>query len=123
LRLRRSEGRFLVELPQGGERVVHLVPDTGANGLVVFDRPGAWALPGERLPGGYELSDSSGRREVGTRRILALRIGNWTLRNQIAAVIDRPPSSASEGDGLLPLHSFASVTFESRDGFLVIRAR
>jgi len=123
LKLRRSEGRFLVELPQGGDRVLSFVPDTGANTLVVFDRPGAWVLPAEGLPGNYELSDSSGRREVETRRILALRIGGWTLRNQIAAAIDRPASAASEGDGLLPLHSFASVTFENREGFLVIRAR
>lgn len=123
LKLLRSAGRFLVELPQQGDRVVRFVPDTGANGLVVFDRPGAWALPAEPLPGRYELSDWSGRRAVETRRILALRIGPLTLRDQIAAAIGRPQSAASEGDGLLPLHSFASVTFESLEGYLSIRAR
>ena len=123
LTLRRSRGRFLVELPQEGDRVVHFVPDTGANGLVVFDRPGAWALPAESLPGRYEVSDSSGRRAVEARRIRALRIGQLTLRDQVAAAISRPQSAATEGDGLLPLHFFASVTFESREGYLVIRVR
>ncbi len=123
LTLRRREGRFLVELPQDGDRVVRFVPDTGTNGLVVFDRPGAWALPAEPLRGRYEVSDSSGRQVVETRRIRALRIGHLTLRDQVAAVVSKPQSTASEGDGLLPLHHFASVTFESREGYLVIRVR
>lgn len=123
LALRRSEGRFLVELPQEGDRIVRFVPDSGTNGLVVFDRPGAWALPADPLRDRYEVSDLSGRRTVETRRIRALRIGHLTLRDQVAAVVSRPQSTASEGDGLLPLHLFASVTFESQKGYLVIRVR
>lgn len=123
LTLRRSEGRFLVELPQDGDRMVRFVPDTGTNGLVVFDRAGAWALPAEPLSGRYEVSDWSGRQVVETRRIRALGIGHLTLRDQVAAVVSRPKGTASEGDGLLPLHLFASVTFESREGYLVIRGR
>lgn len=123
LTLRRSEGRFLVELPQEHERIVRFVPDSGANGLVVFDRPGAWALPSDPLQDRYEASDLSGRRTVEARRIRALRIGHFTLRDQVAAVVSRPQSTASEADGLLPLHLFASVTFESREGYLVIRVR
>jgi predicted aspartyl protease len=123
LTLRRSEGRFLVELPQEGERIVRFVPDSGTNGLVVFDRPGAWALPADPLLDRYEVSDLSGRRAVEMRRIRALRIGHLTLRDQVAAVVSKPQNTASEGDGLLPLHLFASVTFESREGYLVIRVR
>jgi hypothetical protein len=123
LTLRRSEGRFLVELPQEGDRIVRFVPDSGTNGLVVFDRPGAWTLPSDPVRQRYEVSDLSGRRLVETRRIRALRIGHLTLRDQVAAVVRRPQSTASESDGLLPLHLFSSVTFETREGYLVIRVR
>lgn len=123
LTLCRSEGRFLVELPQGDNRLVHFVPDSGTNALVVFDRPGAWTLPADPVGGRYEISDLSGRRGVETRRIRELQIGGYTLRNQVAAVLSRPRGTPSEEDGLLPLHLFASVTFHSQEGYMVIRAR
>lgn len=124
--LRRSEGRFLVDLPQpgNGERPMRFVPDSGASGLVVFERAGSLPLSMEHLPGGARLTDSSGRRRaVEMRRIRSLRVGDLTLRDQVAAVVSRPEANAPEGDGLLPLHQFASVTFGSQAGYLVIRAR
>ena len=36
--LRESQGRLLVELPQSRDVIVRFVPDSGAAGLVVFDR-------------------------------------------------------------------------------------
>ena len=44
------------------------------------------------------------------------------MRDQVAAVVPRPEVDAPEGDGLLPLHLFASVTFASHAGYLIIRA-
>ena len=101
------------------------MPDSGTNGLVVFERAGGVPLSMEPLPRGSELESSSGqRRAVEMRRIHepADRRAS-TLRDQIAAVVSRPEADAPEGDGLLPLHQFASVTFGSQAGYLVIRAR
>jgi aspartyl protease len=124
LELHPSEGRFLVELPQPEDagRAARFVPDTGTNGLVMFERPGGVRLSSEPLSGGAELSAASGgRRTVRMRRIRSLRVGNLTLHDQVAAIVTRPETDAPETDGLLPLHQFASVTFGSRDGYLVIR--
>jgi predicted aspartyl protease len=126
LPLRRSEGRFLVDVaqPGGGDRPFRFVPDSGANGLVVFERPGGVRLAMDPLPGGSAVESASGRsRAVEMRRVPRLRIGSLTLRDQVAAVVSRPEADAPEGDGLLPLHQFASVTFGSQAGYLVIRAR
>ena len=125
LAMRRSEGRFLVDLPQpGNDQPFRLVPDTGANGLVIFERAGGFRVATESLPGGSRLGSSSGRsRAVEMRRVPSLQVGSVTLRDQLAAVVSRPEADAPEGDGLLPLHQFASVTFESHAGYLIIRAR
>jgi hypothetical protein len=50
-----------------------------------------------------------------------LRLGGLTLRNQLAAVIRREQDDASSSDGLLPLHLFASVTFDARERCLILR--
>jgi hypothetical protein len=50
-----------------------------------------------------------------------LRIGDLTVRDQQVAVIARDESDVLEGDGLLPLHVFASVTFNAREQCLVLR--
>lgn len=126
LALRRSEGVFLVDLPQPGDgrRPIRLVPDSGANGLVVFDRDGDFPLAMDPLPQAAELEDASGRRlAVEMRSVRSLRVGDLTLRDQPAAVVARQGTGDGQGDGLLPLHQFASVTFGTQAGFLVIRGR
>jgi hypothetical protein len=125
LPLRPSEGRLLVGLPQPGRDVVWLVPDTGTSGLVVFERPGRPRLPTEELPGAaYEVESLSGaRRRVDARRVKHLHFGGFTLRDLVAAVVPRPEADAPEGDGLLPLHIFARVTFACRDGYLLLQRR
>jgi predicted aspartyl protease len=125
LALHPSEGRFLVDLPQPGkgQRAMRFVPDSGANALVVFERGGDMPLPAELLRRRSEITASSGRRRgVQMSRIRALQVGSLTLRDQIAAVVSRD-GNAPAGDGLLPLHQFASVTFRSRAGYMVVQAR
>jgi hypothetical protein len=126
LALRRSEGVFLVDLPQPGNArpPIRFVPDSGANGLVVFDRGGSLPLAMDPLPSGAEIEDSSGRRvAVEMRRIRSLAVGDVTLRDQAAAVVPGLAADAGQGDGLLPLHQFASVTFGSQAGYMVIREK
>jgi hypothetical protein len=50
-----------------------------------------------------------------------MRVGAVTLRNQPAVVLEREGSNLAEGDGLLPLHRFSSVSFNNREGYLVVR--
>ena len=50
-----------------------------------------------------------------------LQVGNVIFRNQPVAVIARDEVDALEGDGLLPLHLFASVSFNAREQCLVLR--
>ena len=59
-----------------------------------------------------------------TQKIMReLQIGDVTVRNQLVAVIAREAGDEveGEGDGLLPLHLFASVTFNAREQSLVVR--
>jgi predicted aspartyl protease len=120
-----SAGRFLVELPQDddGRRTIRLVPDSGTNTLVVFERKGHAALPTEPLPSRLGASDLSGRTGAEIALVRELRVGTMSLRNLVAALVGRPTGDANEGDGLLPLHLFASVSFESRRRRLTLRPR
>ena len=123
--LQREGGRLLVDLPQPeGDRPLRLVPDSGATGLVVFDRGTRVPLRAELIPGRAEVTGSSGKRGMVTmRRIRRLQVGDLTLRDQVAAVVDRKQEGAPEGDGLLPLHRFASVSFDAAGSYMVIRPR
>jgi hypothetical protein len=126
LELLRSEGRFLVDLPQpgGSDRPMRFVPDSGATALVVYDRGRPVPLAGELVPGRAGLTSASGRQGHATmRRIRRLQVGALTLRDQIAAIVSRRQPHAPDGDGLLPLHRFASVSFASGKGYMVIRDR
>lgn len=125
--LHRDGGRLLVELPQPGEhddRPLRFVPDSGASGLVVFDRGTRTSLRASLIPGRAHLSASSGKQgSVTMRRIHRLQVGDLTLRDQVAAIVDRKHEGAPEGDGLLPLHRFASVSFTAEGSYMVIRPR
>ena len=50
-----------------------------------------------------------------------LRLGAMMVRDQPVAVVARDPSDVIEGDGVLPLHLFASVSFNAREQCLVLR--
>jgi predicted aspartyl protease len=124
--LHRNEGRFLVELPQPGEEgpPMAFVPDSGASGIVVYDRGNRIPLRSDLMPGRAELMASSGKRGLVTmRRIRRLQVGDMTLRDQVAAIVNRTQPGAPDGDGLLPLHGFASVSFSAAGGYMVIRPR
>ena len=63
----------------------------------------------------------SGGQLVHTRMMRELRLGGLTLKDQLVAVVRRDPGDVDEGDGVLPLHLFASVTFNAREQSLVLR--
>jgi gag-polyprotein putative aspartyl protease len=116
--LHAAGGLFLVDLEQRG-RAARLVADTGSGALVLFD--GA-RLRSEAAGPPAEIASASGRRRrVEMRHVRGLTLGPLALRDQTAAIV--PRDDGGGGDGLLPLHQFASVAFANRDGYLVIRPR
>lgn len=122
LPLVRVAERQLVQLP--GDRrhaPARLVPDSGSDGFVIYERDGRTAVD---VAAGDQLVAVSGLASWRAGRAAALaelRLGAVTLRGEPAVVIQRDGPSAGEGDGLLPLHLFSSVSFRNSEGYLVVR--
>ncbi len=118
LRLIPVEGRYVVEVPPDGlTRALRLVPDTGAEAIVFFHAPGK-AAPASPI-GNARLTGLTGDRGVRAASMRRLVVGGITLRDQPAVIVDRLDDTA---DGLLPLHGFASVSFNMRDACIIFRA-
>jgi predicted aspartyl protease len=117
VRLASSEGRFVMDLPQGGSRpALRLVPDTGAEALVLFHDAGQDGLA---VHGGDAMTAGlTGQRVAHTTIVSRLVVGGLTLRDRHAVVIERDDPSA---DGLLPLHDFSSVSFAAAGACVVVR--
>ena len=119
-----QEGRYLVQIsPPGSDPPILLVPDSGASGLVVFARGGQTRLPVEPVSQPMEVHSLSGRQNARAMMLRELQLGAATVRHQPVAVVARDAGDAREGDGLLPLHLFDSVSFNPRERYLTIRAR
>jgi predicted aspartyl protease len=117
LELQSSHGRFLISLPQR-QSVLRLVPDTGAESLLLFDPDDT--LPVTRLSTPATLTTTSGETEVRLARVRELRVGGTTLRDVPAALARRDRSEPAEIDGLLPLHLFDRVTFDGPQKRLIL---
>ena len=109
LSLEPSHGRFLVTLDQRQSRL-RLVPDSGADSLLLFDPDSA--LPVTRLPAPATLTTMSGATEVRLAKVRELSVGTLMLRDVPAVVANRDRSEPDEVDGLLPLHLFDRVTID-----------
>ena len=116
----KKEGRFLVELPQG-DKTLRFVPDSGADGFVIFEHDGAAAVALDALDAQAELISMTGSQNVKPMMLRRLQVGSTTVKNERALLVQRNEPDAPEGDGLLPLHLFASVSFNTRDGYLIAR--
>jgi len=125
LALTPAGGRFLVELPQGRDhQAVRFVPDSGAASLVVFARSGRQRLTLQPLEGQARMSGLAGQRLVDRAVVPVLHVGDATLHNEPAVIVDwrtHVDTVASEGDGLLPLHRFARVSFSARERCMVVQ--
>jgi predicted aspartyl protease len=114
LPLVKQAGRYLVQIHvRSGEPPLLLVPDSGANGLVLFERNGRTRVtlaPGAATTSVHSLS---GRQDARTMLLRELTLGPVTVRNYPVAVVARDPADVLEGDGLLPLHIFSMATFDA----------
>jgi hypothetical protein len=122
LPLIRAGDRPLVQLP-GDERQgpVLMVPDSGTEGFVVFERRGRTAVMVDYASQLLAVSALDQRR-IGRSAVLReLRLGPLVLRDLPAVVLGREGDRAFEGDGLMPLHHFSSVSFNNSEAFMLVR--
>jgi predicted aspartyl protease len=110
--LERHDERFVVRLPQPtGE--LRLVPDTGADALILFETPltiAEHAATGAAIG----ITGVTGTRAAHRAVVRKLAVGDTTLRDVPAAIVPRAPG-APDVDGLRPLHLFARVSFDGPD--------
>lgn len=114
-------GRYLVPIDDGTSEPMLLVPDSAATGVVMFERDGRTRLPLDRTLHMTNVTTLSGARAARSMMLRELRLGAATLKDQLVAVLKRDVRNPLEGDGLLPLHLFASVTFDAREQRIVFR--
>jgi predicted aspartyl protease len=125
LALEPSRGRFLVHLPQD-ERCrcpVRLIPDSGANGVVLFAGTEADRLPVSSSVTSIDVSTLVGDRSARGVIVKALLVGAATLWDLPAARVVLPEGTTEDGDGLLPMSLFARVSFRYRGGYMVVQPR
>ena len=90
-----------------------MVPDSGAEVPVLFRAPAL--SPGATA----QVAGMSGDGRIArVTAIQKLRVGSVTFRDLRAYAVDRDDEHA---DGLLPLHTFGSVSFAAGGGCLVVR--
>lgn len=119
--LESQNDRFVALLPQS-DRVLRLVPDTGAETLILF-QSGNGTVPSATLAHeSAELTGLTGTRAAQRAIVRALRVGATTLMD-VAAVIVGGECDSPSLDGLLPLHIFARVTFNGPERQLFIEDR
>lgn len=120
LPLIREGDRLFVRLP-GKHAPVLMVPDSGSESFIIFERNGQTPVVVDYTTEVIEVVAVAGKR-IGRGALLReLEVGAITLRNQHAVVVPREGTSAVEGDGLMPLHQFSSVSFNNHEGYLVVR--
>jgi predicted aspartyl protease len=113
--------RVLAHLAQypGDPTPLSLVPDTGSDALVLFAHAQR-KVRSTPLDVGV-LTSVTGRRLAQRVQLDDLIVGQARLENPLAVVIDSNEPADVMGDGLLPLHSFSSVTFNVAGGFLIVQ--
>jgi predicted aspartyl protease len=121
LPLVRRGARSLVRLAGRRGADVLMVPDTGSNGFVLFEREGRTAVEVDRLPGFVSVSGLTRERAATAAIVRRLDVGGVTLRDQPAVVIPRPEPGAGQADGLLPLHAFSRVSWSNSEAYLAVR--
>jgi hypothetical protein len=121
LELQFTNGRALVIIPPqaGMPHPLQLIPDTGADHVVLFTRRGRELPPFTPLDIGL-LRTLAGQQLV--RRVLidALNVGGVDLLRQSAVILPSDAEALSLADGLLPLHLFSRVTVNGPERYLSV---
>lgn len=117
-----SDGRALVTFPLADGRTLHLVPDSGADRLVLFSGSPS-GLPLVTPLDIVRLRSVTGQQIA--RRVIVHGFGVGPAGGQglEGLVVEPPPGGNALGDGLLPLSLFARVTFNGAEGQIVLENR
>jgi hypothetical protein len=121
LELESQDDRFVARVPQA-HGVLRLVPDSGAETLVLFQHGGSIPPSASFANESVELTGLTGSRDGRRAVVRAFRVGS-TLLMDVAAVVVGRDCDATPLDGLLPLHLFARVTFNGPEHQLLLEAR
>ena len=115
LPLSTDDGRLVVSVPHPRCTLacvpLKLIPDSGADGVVLFQRAG------DSLRFVTPLEDGAVRSFAGVRAAQRVLIDASGLRDigldgRVASLIELPSEDSLQVDGLLPLHLFARVTLD-----------
>jgi hypothetical protein len=121
--LSRTAGGLVVRVGQpGGTRALHLVPDSGADRLVLF-RTACAALPSMTLLDTVRVRSVTGEAMARLIRLEDLQIAGIRLGARQGLLLEGRPPDGAMGDGLLPLHLFARVTFHVAASYLLLEPR
>jgi hypothetical protein len=124
LPLQIDDGRLLVTLRQSSsaDSTLRFIPDSGADGVVLFARRSGPPMDVTPLDVGV-LRTVTGHKLVRRVLVAGLRVGDLVLEDQTALLVQPDHAGAMLGDGLLPLHLFARVTFNGPGGYLIVEGR
>jgi predicted aspartyl protease len=123
LPLVRSAGGMVTPIVLGGASgLLRLVPDTGADRLVLFGQM-SHALPALSLIETVRVRSITGEGSARLVRLGPLEVAGIAVGELEALLLDARPSSGAMGDGLLPLHLFGRVTFDVARSSLWIEPR
>jgi predicted aspartyl protease len=122
LRLELAEGRFLVTLPQR-HGVLRLVPDSGSPVVVLFQHGREPLTPIAVAGESVQLATLGGQARVTVGVLGELKVGPVSFCDVRVVLVPPGLTDASEGDGLLPLSLFESVTFDGPQRLLWVGHR
>ncbi|HET7745972.1 MAG TPA: aspartyl protease family protein [Vicinamibacteria bacterium] len=120
LPLVQAGGRSLVQVT-AEQREVLMVPDSGTNEFVIFERDGRTAVEVDEAVQAFAVSTLVAREFGRGGQLRDLRVGELTLRGRPAVVIAATGPRDVVGDGLLPLHHFSSVSFSNSGSYMLVR--
>jgi hypothetical protein len=119
-----DEGRVIVALrSEAGRRPLRLVPDSGSTTFVVFDRGGHPPFVMESMNGAMQVGTMTSTWTVPMVRLREVRLQTLTLRDQLAAVVQRSDETAPHVDALLPLRIFQTVAFDMERRRMIVTCR
>jgi hypothetical protein len=114
-------GRAMVTIPAqpGLKQALRLIPDTGADTVVLYTRRGR-PLPASTARDVGVIRTLAGQQLVRRVTLDSLRIGGATLAEHEAVLLETGGRESTGGDGLLPLHLFSRVTVNGPEGYIAV---
>lgn len=111
-------GSWLALVPgAGGGRSLRMLPDSGADRIVLFAATSDH-LPPMTILESVRVRSIAGDRAARLVRLHAWQVGNYLLRDREALWMEQPAAGGAMGDGLLPLQLFARASFHVAGRYL-----